>query len=69
MTIEHENGYVSVYSNLDDLSSLKEGEKVKQGDVIGKVGFSSYGEIEDEAHLHFEIVKDNEWINPLDILE
>lgn len=67
--IEHVNGYVSVYSNLDEFYSIEEGDNVKQGDVIGKVGCSAQGEIEDEIHLHFEILKDNEWINPLDILE
>lgn len=67
--IEHSNGYVSVYSNLDEFYDISEGSTVKQGDVIGKVGYSSYGEIEDNTHLHFEIVKDNEWLNPIDILE
>lgn len=67
--IEHDDGYVSIYSNLGETYDLRKGSKIKQGEAIGKVGFSSQGEIEDKIHLHFEILKDNEWVNPLDILE
>lgn len=66
--IKHTDGYVSVYSNIDILDNII-GDKVKQGEIIGKVSANSYGELADETHLHFEILKDNEWINPSDILE
>ena len=67
--IEHENGYISVYSNLDKLGTVEIGKLVKQGEAIGKVGVTASGEIADESHLHFEIIKANEWINPREVLE
>ena len=67
--IQHKDGYVSVYSNLDEDISLKKGDEVKQGEVIGKIGVSALGEIADESHLHFEILKGTESINPKDVLD
>jgi len=67
--IEHTEGYISVYSNLDNLFDIELDMFVKQGQVIGKVGVSAHGEIADQSHLHFEIIKNNEWINPMEVLE
>jgi len=42
VTINHQNGYKTVYSNLDPKSLVvKEGQDVKQGDKLGKTGTSS----------------------------
>lgn len=64
VVIEHVNGYSSVYSNLLTAEFVKEGEKVKQGQTIGTVGNTATFEIADDAHLHFEIMKDNEYVDP-----
>lgn len=64
IVIEHTNGYASVYSNLLTAEFVKEGEKVKQGQTIGTVGNTTTFEIADEPHLHFEILKDNEAVDP-----
>ena len=64
VVIEHVNGYSSVYSNLLTAEFVEEGEKVKQGQTIGTVGNTATFEIADEAHLHFEILKDNESLDP-----
>ena len=64
VVIEHVNGYTSVYSNLLTAEFVKEGEKVKQGQTIGTVGNTATFEIADEPHLHFEILKDNEYLDP-----
>lgn len=61
-------GYIFVYSNLDNNIVLKEGEKVERGDVIGIVGVSAAGELADETHLHFEVIKDEIQVNPLDLI-
>ena len=66
--IEHEKGYVSIYSNLSEDNLPNINEQIKQGDVIGKVGDTAYGEIEEESHLHFEITKDGANINPEEFL-
>lgn len=64
VVIEHVNGYSSVYANLLTAEFVKEGEKVKQGQTIGTVGNTATFEIADDPHLHFEILKDNEYVDP-----
>lgn len=69
VVIEHTNGYVSIYSNLLTAEFVKEGENVKQGQTIGTVGNTATFEIADESHLHFEILKDNEYLNPSEYIK
>ena len=59
--IDHGFGYVSLYAHLSKYK-VRRGQKVKRGDVIGYIGNSgrSIG-----PHLHYEILKDNKKINPL----
>lgn len=64
VVIEHVNGYSTVYANLLTAEFVKEGEQVKQGQTIGTVGNTATFEIADEPHLHFEILKDNEYVDP-----
>ena len=66
--IEHEDGYVSIYSNLAEENLPKLNQKIKRGETIGKVGDTAYGESEEESHLHFEITKDGTNINPEEFL-
>ena len=67
--IEHNDECISVYSNLANIQGVAIGDRVSQGDVIGVVGETAYGEIKEQSHLHFELLKNNEWINPNEILE
>lgn len=69
VVVEHVNGYVSIYSNLLTAEFVKEGESVKQGQTIGTVGNTATFEIADESHLHFELLKDNEYLNPSEYLK
>ena len=62
--IEHENGFQTVYSNLLTSEFVVEGEKVEKGQSIGTVGNTAAFEIADEAHLHFEILKDSIQVDP-----
>lgn len=66
--ISHDNGYVSMYANLADSINVKEGQNVVQGEVITQIGVSAGGEIQDESHLHFEILKGEEQISPLELI-
>lgn len=67
VTIEHRDGFTTVYKLLSDVT-LKAGDKVSKGDVIGKVSDSALEEIADGAHLHLELYKDGVKINPMDYL-
>ena len=64
VVIEHVNGYQTVYSNLLTAEFVKEGETVKQGQTIGTVGNTATFEIADDSHLHFEIIKNGEYVDP-----
>lgn len=64
VTIAHENGFKTIYSNLLTTEFVTEGEIVEKGQTIATVGESSSFEISDEAHLHFEIYKDGICVNP-----
>lgn len=59
--LEHENGYKTRYAHLQKGLSLKKGDKVTKGQVIGYMGNTgnSYG-----AHLHFEVWDKNGRIDP-----
>ena len=62
--IEHSNGFETRYANLLTTEFVSEGETIKAGQTIGTVGDSAIYEIVDESHLHFELLKDSESVNP-----
>lgn len=62
VTIEHEDGFKSIYSQLGEIS-VKEGDTVEQGSVIGTIG-ESIGENMKEPHLHYELHKSGKPVNP-----
>ncbi|MBS2100343.1 M23/M56 family metallopeptidase [Carboxylicivirga linearis] len=63
--IDHSNGYSSLYAQLNDYK-IKEGDRVKQGDVIGLVGSSG---MSTGPHLHLEVKKDGENIDPMKVIK
>lgn len=52
--IDHGDSMFTVYGHLAKGLSVKRGQKVKKGDVIGRMGNSGYS---NGQHLHFEIRK------------
>ena len=64
IVVDHEDGYQTVYSNLLTSEFVVEGEKIEKGQSLGTVGNTAVFEIADEAHLHFEILKDSIQIDP-----
>lgn len=66
--IKHKNGYVSIYAGLANIDLPELNKKIVQGECIGKVGNTVYGESEEETHIHFEITKDGANINPEEVL-
>lgn len=53
--IQHENGLQTLYGHLDYLS-VSPGDKVKQGQVIGKMGRTGRVRGATGIHLHFEVI-------------
>lgn len=68
ITIDHENGYKSVYSNLASSSMVSVNQKVKAGDAISSVGNTAIFECMDPPHLHYEVYKDDKLIDPKSLL-
>lgn len=64
VVINHKNGFKSVYSNLSSEDMVKEGDEVEQGDIINGVGDTALIETGEEAHLHFELIKDGMQVDP-----
>jgi len=62
--IDHGNGLKTKYSNLSTLDLVKVGQKVERGDVISAVGKTATFEVEDEAHLHFEVMLNGKNVDP-----
>ena len=59
--IDHGYGYVSLYAHLYKYN-VRKNQKVKRGDLIGFVGSTGRSEA---PHLHYEVHKDGERINPI----
>ena len=64
VVINHDDGFSTVYSNLLTAEFISVGEYVDKGQTIATVGNTASFEIADEPHLHFEILKDNEQVDP-----
>lgn len=64
ITISHTDGFKTIYSNLLTTEFVSEGDKVEKGETIATVGETASFEIADESHLHFEMYKDDEVVNP-----
>jgi murein DD-endopeptidase MepM/ murein hydrolase activator NlpD len=59
--IDHGFGYVSLYGHLYKYN-VRRGQRVKRGDLIGYVGSTGRSQA---PHLHYEIFKDDQRINPI----
>ena len=69
IVIDHGDGLKSIYYSLEDGDGVTVGQEVKKGDVIAKVSRTYLEELNDEAHLHFQVEENGELINPLTYLE
>lgn len=59
--IDHGYGYLSLYAHLYKYN-VKPNQKVKRGEIIGYVGSTGRSEA---PHLHYEVWKDEDRINPI----
>ena len=59
--IDHGYGYTSLYAHLYKYN-VRRGERVQRGDLIGYVGSTGRSQA---PHLHYEIFKDGDRINPI----
>lgn len=65
IVIEHDNTFTTLYAQLSE-RNVKVGDKVTKGQRIGRVGSSG---MSTGAHLHYEVIKGGENVNPADYME
>lgn len=65
VVILHANGVMSKCSNLAAVPTVEIGDPVRTGDIIGSVGATAIAECEEASHLHLEMTKDGERVDPL----
>lgn len=61
IVIDHGYGYETLYGHLSRYK-VRPGQKVKRGEVIGYVGNTGKST---GPHLHYEVIKDGENLNPI----
>jgi murein DD-endopeptidase MepM/ murein hydrolase activator NlpD len=59
--IDHGFGFISRYAHLDEIK-VRTGQKISKGTLLGLLG-SSGGSV--APHLHYEIIRDGELVNPI----
>ncbi len=67
IVIDHGDGLQTVYASVDALSTLKAGDTVSRGEVIGTVSAAADvmgTEYNEGSHLHFEMRKDGKATDP-----
>ena len=62
--IHHGFGYMTVYAHLNKIF-VSVGDEVTKGQQIAELGNTGYST---GPHLHYEVIKDNVQINPMDFL-
>ena len=66
--ISHGGGLVSSYANLAELPTVREGDGVTAGEIIGCVGETALCETGEVYHLHFAMKQDSQSVDPTEYL-
>ncbi len=69
IVLDHKNGVKSIYANLANGMLVEKGQNISAGEIISAVGNSALYEAAQESHLHFEMLRNGEHIDPLTMLE
>lgn len=64
IVLDHGDNLKTVYKSLDENALVEIGATVSAGDAIGTVGNTAMSEVDDGDHIHFEVWKDDQKINP-----
>ena len=63
--IDHGSGFSTFYSHLDS-TAVNINDRVSAGDIIGYMGHTGWAT---GPHLHFELIKDGETVNPQEYMK
>lgn len=62
--INHGNGLKTVYNSIEVEETLQVGDSVDKGSLLGFVSTNNRKEYKDGAHLHFEVLENDQKIDP-----
>jgi len=65
IVIVHDQTYMTMYAQLSEVL-VKKKQPVKKGEIIGRIGESG---LSTAPHLHYEVWKNNEKVNPADYFQ
>lgn len=68
VVVSHADGYSTQYSNLAAMPSVRAGDSVSAGDVIGAVGATALLEVGAQPHLHFAVFSGGASVDPTDYI-
>ena len=68
VVVDHQDGTESIYSNLSPDTAVSVGQEVERGDILGVVGQTALAESAMPAHLHLEMTRDGDTIDPVNFL-
>ncbi|MGL1885652.1 MAG: M23 family metallopeptidase [Reichenbachiella sp.] len=63
--IKHDDEFQTLYAHMNELK-VKEGQEVKQGEIIGTVGNTG---LSTGPHLHYSVLKNGKYVDPEEYLE
>ena len=64
IAIKHNNGLLTIYSNLSTDAMVEVGEQVKKGQVISGVGKTASVKTLEGPLLHFRVLRDDKFVDP-----
>ncbi|MDD2907570.1 MAG: peptidoglycan DD-metalloendopeptidase family protein [Candidatus Gracilibacteria bacterium] len=72
LAVKHADGYLTVYGHLSEIL-VEQYEYVEKGQIIaksgGEYGTMGAGYVTTGPHLHFEVFKDKQYLDPLSVLD
>lgn len=69
VVIDHGDGWVTTYSQLNDSMKVSVGDEIKKGQQIGTVAEPANKSVLLGTHLDFKVTKNDESVDPLVLLE
>lgn len=63
------NGLTVQYSNLSEETAVTAGQELSAGDLIGTVGDTAVGEVQETPWLHLAVERDGQPVNPSSFLQ
>jgi murein DD-endopeptidase MepM/ murein hydrolase activator NlpD len=68
VTVSIGDGYKVIYGQLDESLNVKEGQTITEGTVIGKIAEPTKYYIKEGTNLFFEVLLDDDSVNPMLLL-